>query len=468
MKRHPAAEANLGDLKSIVQPKRTISMDELQRHNCRTDCWIAVRDKVYDVTGWVGRHPGGEDPLVLNAGRDATQLFEAYHPVRVYAALGKFYIGDLERSEYPTFPPMSQFYITLKAKVEKHFTDRKLSPRYAPEMLVRGVVIVASVFVLHALSVAAAAHASMSGALLFAVLAGIAGAWTGFMPVHEGSHASTSESPLLWRVQGACLDYVLGAGYYTWLHQHFLGHHPFTNVTDPERPADMDSLDPDVCTNEPDIRRIKPHQPQHSHYRFQQFYAPFLYGLLTMKFRIGDFNILFRLKRNGVIRVNPMNGWHAANFWIGKAFWLTYRILVPCYFVPVWQVLVLFAVSDFVTSYMMALVFQVNHVIPQAAWPKVDRATGKVNMDWALMQIATTLDYAHGSWWTTFASGALNYQVVHHLFPYVSQLHYAAIAPIVKEHCRLHGVTYNELPTFWDALKNHFNYLTIMGHEHHH
>ncbi len=32
-------------------------------------------------------------------------------------------------------------------------------------------------------------------------------------------------------------------------------------------------------------------------------------------------------------------------------------------------------------------------------------------MDWAEMQLRTTLDYGHGSWWTTFLSGALNYQV---------------------------------------------------------
>ena len=31
--------------------------------------------------------------------------------------------------------------------------------------------------------------------------------------------------------------------------------------------------------------------------------------------------------------------------------------------------------------------FQVNHVIPQAKWPKIDKETGVVNMDWAEMQV---------------------------------------------------------------------------------
>lgn len=447
------ASVNAGEAKKAV-----ISMAELQRHNRSDDCWLAVRGKVYDVTSWVAKHPGGEDPLVLNGGRDATQLFEAYHPVRLYATLGKYYVGELDRSEYPTFPPMSSFYIELKKSVEAYFTERKMSPRYAPEMLVRSVLIVSAVFALHYASVVSS---SLPLSLLFASLCGICGAWTCFMPTHEGSHASTTESPLLWRLQGMTLDYVLGAGYYTWLHQHFLGHHPFTNVVDHERP--LDAIDPDVLTNEPDLRRIKPHQNYHSRYRFQKFYAPLLYGLLGMKFRVNDFIILFGVKTNGVVRVNPMNTWHTVNFWLGKAFWLSYRIVLPCMFAPVWKALLLFAVSDLVTSWMLALVFQVNHVIPQAEWPAVDKDSGMVNMDWAQMQLATTLDYAHGSWLTTFATGALNYQVTHHLFPYISQIHYPAIAPIIKQHCKKHGIIYHELPSFWAALKNHISYLAMLG-----
>jgi len=380
----------------------------------------------------------------------------------VHGLLQRYYVGVLDRSEYPVFPPMSSFYISLKRKVEQHFTARRISPRYAPEMLVRSVLIVLGVFVSHYLSVTAS---SLPLALLFASLSGLGGAWVCFMPTHEGSHASTSESPLVWRLLGHTLDYVLGASYFTWLHQHFLGHHPFTNVIDLSRPPHLDAIDPDVATNEPDARRIKPTQKRHDFYRFQQFYVPLLYGLLGMKFRISDFIILFRLKRNGVVRVSPMSRWHKFHFWAGKLFWLAYRLVLPALFIPVWRVLLLFAVSDLVCSYILALVFQVNHVIPQAAWPRVDAKTGRVDMDWALLQLATTMDYAHGSWTTTFFTGALNYQVTHHLFPYVSQVHYPAIAPIIVEHCKQHGVTYHHLPSLWEALKNHISYLAMMGQQ---
>ena len=118
------------------------------------------------------------------------------------------------------------------------------------------------------------------------------------MPVHEGSHASTTSSPIVWKLLGCvhdfgnfkllkfspliyefCVDFLFsifsflnekvnGASFYTWIHQHFLGHHPFTNVT--VKDSQLDSIDPDVVTGDPDIRRIKPSQAYHPHYRFQK------------------------------------------------------------------------------------------------------------------------------------------------------------------------------------------------------
>ncbi len=130
------------------------------------------------------------------------------------------------------------------------------------------------------------------------------------------------------------------------------------------------------------------------------------------------------------------------------------------------QALVLFFISDSLTSYILAFTFQVNHVIPQTKWPAVDSKNNRINMDWAEMQICTTLDYGHHSYWTTFFTGGLNYQVVHHLFPYVCQLYYPEIAPIVKAHLKQYNVEYNYLPTFMDAFKAHLTYLAKMGHAH--
>jgi len=343
--------------------------------------------------------------------------------------------------------------------MEDHFEAKKITAKYAPEMLFRSLFLIAVLFSCHYLSITST---SMIVSLFYAVIVGIAAALICFMPVHEGSHASTTSSPTMWRLLGAVHDFANGASFYNWCHQHFLGHHPFTNVT--EEGKALDALDPDVLTNDPDVRRIKPNQPYYNHYKYQKYYAPVLYGLLGIKFRISDFIILFGTKMNGPVRVNPMNTWHFTMFSAGKTFFVLYRIILPAlFYVSIWKALILFLVSDLVTSWILAFVFQVNHIIPQAKWPKVDNDTRMVNMDWAEMQIATTLDYAHGDWWTTFFTGALNYQVTHHLFPYISQIHYPDIAPIIKDHCKQHGIQYHHLPTFWDAFKAHLEYLSIMG-----
>ena len=436
-----------------------ITFEELRKHNTEQDCWIAIRGKVYNATEWLPKHPGGIDTIALNAGRDATTLFEAYHPLKTTEMLPKFYVGELEPcATHPTFPPMSDFYKTLKVKIENYFIDNKIDPRAPSEMLIRSAGLIFSAFYFHYLSVSSE-WTLLS--LLYAMLSGVVYALICFMPVHEGSHASTGDSPLQWRLLGAVHDFVNGASFYSWCHQHFLGHHPFTNVVD----KDSVSHDPDTLTANPDIRRIKPNQSWFDHYRYQKYYVPVLYGLLGIKFRINDFLIMFVTRKNGMIEVNPPSQWHLYTFLGGKAFWFTYRILIPAFLIGWYWTLVLFLVSDFITSYTLAFVFQVNHVVPQAEWITVDKETGKVSMDWAEVQLRTTLDYAHDSYLTTFFTGALNYQVTHHLFPYISQIHYPKIAPIIKEHAKKHNLPYHHLNSFQEALNAHLSHLDNLGHE---
>ncbi len=45
---------------------KKVKLSEFWKHNVETDCWISVRGKVYDVTEWIPKHPGGTDPILLN------------------------------------------------------------------------------------------------------------------------------------------------------------------------------------------------------------------------------------------------------------------------------------------------------------------------------------------------------------------------------------------------------------------
>lgn len=53
-------------------PLPTFRWEEIQKHNVRTDQWLVVNRKVYNVTKWARRHPGGHRVLGHYAGEDAT------------------------------------------------------------------------------------------------------------------------------------------------------------------------------------------------------------------------------------------------------------------------------------------------------------------------------------------------------------------------------------------------------------
>lgn len=64
---------------SLTCVKTIISTDELSRHSTENDCWIAIKGKVYDLTNCLKDHPGGKKPILVVAGKDATEDFLLFH-----------------------------------------------------------------------------------------------------------------------------------------------------------------------------------------------------------------------------------------------------------------------------------------------------------------------------------------------------------------------------------------------------
>ena len=93
-----------------------------------------------------------------------------------------------------------------------------------------------------------------------------------------------------------------------------------------------------------------------------------------------------------------------------QAFWVAHRLALPALVLPVWKVIYLCVLADMVSSYWLAILFQVNHVVTDVAWPLPDDKN-RMDNDWFVHQIMTSQDYAHDSTFWTLASGALNYQV---------------------------------------------------------
>ncbi|EPS58517.1 hypothetical protein M569_16296 [Genlisea aurea] len=74
---------------------KTYTKAQVSHHNKRTDCWIIIKQKVYDVTPYVEEHPGG-DAILNHAGDDSTEgFFGPQHGTRVFDMIDDFCIGDL-------------------------------------------------------------------------------------------------------------------------------------------------------------------------------------------------------------------------------------------------------------------------------------------------------------------------------------------------------------------------------------
>ncbi|OQV18149.1 Delta(5) fatty acid desaturase A [Hypsibius exemplaris] len=434
---------------------------EVARHNTPASCWVYIGTKVYDITPWLDRHPGGRHVLLLAAGRDCTDLFISYHPFTELPGkmLAKFCVGQVRTTEFPQFQPDSGFYAEVRAQVGAFFRDRKLDPKDP----IPGFQRLAVMLLCAALSFALLIYGD-KGALPWYVRAAGAVVFGFFQAIvllhvmHDASHTAIGSAAKGWQWIGKfCMDWFAGASLNSWHNQHILGHHVYTNVM---------GIDPDLpVAATGDIRRVCLHQRWSPVYRFQYVYLSILYGLLALKFRLQDITDTVVDKTNGKIRVNDLGWRETATQLLSKAFWAWWRWCLPLVYFHVEPVsfVALSLLAECITGYYLAFNFQVSHVSPLVDFPDKEQPDGRFPLEWAHSQVATTLDYGYGSPVTAFMTGALNYQSIHHLFPSVSQYHYPAIAPTVYRVAEKHGVKINYVASFTEAFRMHIKQLYTLG-----
>ncbi len=70
-------EALTEAIRKKTAAERRVDRKELALHRVRHSCWLAVDGAVYDLSKFLGRHPGGADLLMQQAGRDASDAFHS-------------------------------------------------------------------------------------------------------------------------------------------------------------------------------------------------------------------------------------------------------------------------------------------------------------------------------------------------------------------------------------------------------
>ena len=127
-----------------------------------------------------------------------------------------------------------------------------------------------------------------------------------------------------------------------------------------------------------------------------------------------------------------------------------------------WQTLLGFVLMHFICGLILAFVFQPAHIVGETEF-FVPGSDGSVENNWAIHQLLTTANSAHGSTFLSWYIGGLNYQIEHHLFANICHIHYKKLSPIVKQTALEFGLPYNQHRTFLGALKSHFILLNDLG-----
>jgi cytochrome b involved in lipid metabolism len=76
-----------------------ITLAEVALHNSPEDCWSAINGKVYNLTDWIDKHPGGAVIIKSLCGQDGSAGFTSEHSGedRPEAELARFLVGTLAK-----------------------------------------------------------------------------------------------------------------------------------------------------------------------------------------------------------------------------------------------------------------------------------------------------------------------------------------------------------------------------------
>jgi linoleoyl-CoA desaturase len=350
----------------------------------------------------------------------------------------------------PKFHAESAFARDLHARADQYLASIGQEPRDLPAMRLKTVQI--WLWFLGSWAALVFLPVPWWGKILLALSQGLAIAGIGMAVMHDANHGAYSKSPAVNRWVGYSID-CMGASSFIWRTKHNTLHHTWTNV---------EGVDDDLEVGP--LGRMSPRQRWLPVHRLQHLYMWGLYALLVPKWALFDDFYNIAIGRVGPLPLPKLAPRDWAVMMGGKALHLTLGFVIPMQFYDFSVVLAFYLLAHAVAGVTLAVTFQLAHCVDNAAFIPVP-ASGRLDDDWAVHQLRTTVDFAPQSKLLSWYLGGLNFQVVHHLFPKVCHIHYPALAKIVDQTARDHGLPYLVQPKLSGALASHYRWLREMGHE---
>ncbi|KAB2813616.1 fatty acid desaturase family protein [Phaeocystidibacter luteus] len=284
------------------------------------------------------------------------------------------------------------------------------------------------------------------------ILMGFGMSGIGMNVMHDANHGSVSTKQRINKFFGASM-YLLSGYVLTWQIQHNHLHHNYTNHI---------GQDEDLETR--GLLRLHPGDKWKKGHKFQAWYGPFIYGLLTLNWvLVKDFSQVARYNKMGLLEKfkTTVNKEFVKLSFI-KALYIGVFLGLPMMMGWAWySVLLGFVIMHFLAGFVLSFVFQLAHVVPEVDHPTGEEIKGPGA--WQVNQLLTTSNFAMKNPVLTWSLGGLNHQIEHHLFPHVSHVHYPALAKIVERTAKEHGLPYFKHSFMLEAVAAHLRFLNDMG-----
>ncbi|MFA6422029.1 MAG: cytochrome b5 domain-containing protein [Candidatus Buchananbacteria bacterium] len=91
----PVSKTKINQPTTPPKSQPALNATEISKHSSANDCYLIVKNKVYNVSSYIGSHPGGRNKITSNCGTEVTGIFAQIHSNFAWNLLNKYYIGDV-------------------------------------------------------------------------------------------------------------------------------------------------------------------------------------------------------------------------------------------------------------------------------------------------------------------------------------------------------------------------------------
>jgi linoleoyl-CoA desaturase len=341
------------------------------------------------------------------------------------------------------------FRKVLNERVDAYLRAHQLPARDAPFMYVKTGVVLAWWLATYLVILLGGLPPAVNALLCFVWALAIGS--IGFNVMHDANHGSYSRHPRVNKWLSLSAE-MMGMSGFRWRTKHNVWHHTYTNIA---------GYDDDIQTY--DTMRLTPREPWRPWHRLQAWYFPVIYSFIALDFLSRDL-MMAVFGRSDANHVYPkMSRADKVVFWAGKLFFFTIMIALPLLVFPWWQVAIGFFIVMLTVGLATGIVFQLAHVMEAADFPQPQGNPLRIENEWAIHQVETTVNFAPRNRLLNLYIGGLNYQIEHHLLPHICHLNYPRLAPIVRQTCEEFGIRYTSYDTWRQAFASHWRELRLLG-----